>query len=97
MEHFRVIFSQSCFYDLTIVSEVDSLLKLHSQYLRSKVKLHVRDKSSPSMTSSIMADSVEISKEYIITVIVMNILSDTGIIDIANEGFFVLLTDYKLT
>ena len=49
------------------------------------------------VTSFVIADSAEISKEYIITVIVMNILSDTGIINIVNEGFFVLLTDYKLT
>ena len=49
-----------------------------------------------SVTSFVIADSVEISKEYTITVIVMNILSDTGIINIVNEGLFVLLTDYKL-
>ena len=50
-----------------------------------------------SVTSLVIADSVEISKEYTITVIAMNILSDTGIINIVNEGFFVLLTDYNLT
>ena len=48
------------------------------------------------MTSVVFADSAEISNEYIIMVIVMNILSDKGINN--TWGIFrVLLTDYKVT
>ena len=64
--------------------------------------MQVREKVSPSsfvisVTSFVIADSVEISKEYTITVIVMNILSDTGIINIVNEWGIVRLVDWLQT